>query len=167
MSLINNIKHFIGKVHERCGKKCVYASMASIAVISIVVWSFASHPVEDAGLNFDEGDRAINRSPAQTAGIPGDGDYEYTEASGHIGEKAKVRGTVLRVFTAKSGVTFFDFCEPYDDCPFSAVVFASDQPKFGDLSRYDGRSVILTGVIKSYNGQAEMVLSSPDQVTER
>jgi hypothetical protein len=90
-------------------------------------------------------------------------EFDYTEAPDHIGERATVRGTVLKTFTAKSGVTFFDFCQGFDACPFSAVVFASDLDKFGDLAKYE-RAVKLTGVIKSYQGSAEMVLNSPEQI---
>jgi len=90
-------------------------------------------------------------------------EYDYTEAPDHIGERAIIRGTVLKTFTAKSGVSFFDFCQGFDACPFSAVVFASDLDKFGDLAKYE-RAVKLTGVIKSYQGSAEMVLNGPEQI---
>ena len=69
----------------------------------------------------------------------------------------------MKTFTAKSGVTFFDFCQGFDACPFSAVIFASDLKAFGDLAGYQ-RTVKLTGVIRSYQGKAEMVLNSPDQI---
>jgi len=69
----------------------------------------------------------------------------------------------VKTFTAKSGVTFFDFCQGFDACPFSAVIFASDLKAFGDLAGYQ-RTVKLTGVIRSYQGKAEMVLNSPDQI---
>jgi hypothetical protein len=90
-------------------------------------------------------------------------EYDFTEAMDHVGEKAKVSGEVLRVFTAKSGVTFLDFCEDFSDCPFSAVIFASDAKKFSDVSKYQ-REVVITGVIKSYNGKAEIILKNPEQI---
>jgi len=90
-------------------------------------------------------------------------EYGYTEAPKHIGERATIRGTVVKTFTAKSGVTFFDFCQGFDSCPFSAVIFASDLGGFGDLKKYE-RAVKLTGVIKSYQGNAEMTLNSPEQI---
>ena len=91
------------------------------------------------------------------------GIYDFTEAVEHIGEKASVKGKVFRVFTSKSGVTFLDFCEKFDDCPFSAVIFASDLEKFPNVKQYE-RSMTLTGLIKSYNGKAEIILDSPDQI---
>ena len=90
-------------------------------------------------------------------------EYDYKDAPDHIGEHAIVKGTVLKVFTAKSGVTFFDFCTKFSDCPFSAVIFASDLAKFGDVKRYE-RAVKISGLIKSYNGKAEVVLDDPGQV---
>jgi hypothetical protein len=90
-------------------------------------------------------------------------EYGFSEALDHIGEKARVKGEVLRVFTAKSGVTFLDFCEDFSDCPFSAVIFVSDAKKFSDVSKYE-REVIITGTIKSYNGKAEIILKSPEQI---
>jgi DNA/RNA endonuclease YhcR with UshA esterase domain len=93
----------------------------------------------------------------------GDGDYDYTEAVDHIGEKATVTGTVQSVFTSKSGTVFFDFCENFQTCTFSAVIFASDVPKFKDLMQYE-REVKLTGIIKSYEGKAEIILNGPEQI---
>ena len=53
----------------------------------------------------------------------------------------------------KGGVSFFDYCKSSTKCPFSAVIFASDLDKFGDVSKYE-RSLEVTGVIKSYQGKA-------------
>lgn len=90
-------------------------------------------------------------------------EYDFTEAMDHIGEYAKVKGEVLRIFTAKSGVTFLDFCEDWSSCSFSAVIFSSDLKKFTDISQYE-RKVVITGQIKSYNGKAEIILKNPDQI---
>ena len=43
-------------------------------------------------------------------------------------------------------------------------IFADDVAKFGDLSRYTGHPVTVTGKITSYQSQAEMVLSDPSQL---
>ncbi|MFA6295407.1 MAG: phospholipase D-like domain-containing protein [Candidatus Paceibacterota bacterium] len=105
--------------------------------------------------------REANGDTADLAGkLP---EYSYTEALDHIGERAVVNGTVLKVFTAKSGVTFLDFCEDFKDCPFSAVIFASDLKKFPEASEYK-RNVAITGTIKSYQGKAEIILNNPEQI---
>ena len=90
-------------------------------------------------------------------------EYDYKEAINHIGERAIVKGMVVKVFTAKSGVTFLDFCEEFSNCPFSAVIFASDLKKFDDVQKLL-REVKITGLIKSYNGKAEIILNSPTQI---
>ncbi len=94
------------------------------------------------------------------------GTIDYTEATAHIGEYASVRGTLIETYTSKTSTVFLDFCENYKTCPFTAVIFADDAKKFGDLSRYEGSTVTLTGKIVSYQGKAEIILSSPSQISE-
>ena len=57
-------------------------------------------------------------------------------------------------------------CKNYKTCPFSGVIFADDAEQFGDLSRYAGTSITLTGKRVSYEGRAEIVLSSPSQLSQ-
>ncbi len=101
---------------------------------------------------------------AQAAAPLSAGDINYTEAVNHIGERARVHGTLVDAYTAASGTVFLDFCASYKSCPFSGVIFADDVKKFGDLSRYAGQKVILTGLISSYQGRAEIKLSEPSQL---
>ena len=93
------------------------------------------------------------------------GTIDYTEASAHIGDIASVRGTLVKAHTSSSGTVFLDFCANYKTCPFSGVVFADDAKQFGDLSRYNGETITLTGKISSYQGKAEIVLSDPNQIS--
>ncbi len=93
------------------------------------------------------------------------GTIPTTDAPKHIGETASVRGTLVDAYTSKSGTVFLDFCTSYKGCPFSGVIFADDVAKFGDLSRHDGHPVSITGKITSYQGQAEIVLSDPSQLS--
>jgi DNA/RNA endonuclease YhcR with UshA esterase domain len=113
----------------------------------------------------EDGGGSKNTSSAKSSGSDSGEiqDYDFREAIDHIGEKVRITGEVLRVFTAKSGVTFLDFCEDFSDCPFSAVIFASDAKKFPDVTEYE-REVTITGTIKSYNGKAEIILKSPEQI---
>ncbi len=106
---------------------------------------------------------SANSNASNLAHPIGDGNYDYTEAVDHIGEKATVTGTVQKVFTSKSGTVFFDFCDNFQTCTFSAVIFASDVLKFKDLTQYQ-RAVKLTGLIKSYQGKAEIILNGPEQI---
>jgi hypothetical protein len=93
------------------------------------------------------------------------GTIAHTEAPKYIGEYASVQGTLLRAYTSKSGTVFLDFCENYKSCPFTGVIFADDADKFGDLTRYQGKTITLIGKIVLYNGKAEIILSSANQLT--
>ncbi len=90
-------------------------------------------------------------------------EYDFMEAKDHIGENAIIRGKVVKTYTAKSGVSFLDFCSNYKTCPFTAVIFASDRDKFGDLKQFE-REVKINGLIKTYNGKAEIILNEREQV---
>jgi len=94
------------------------------------------------------------------------GTIDYTEAPAHVGDYASVRGTLVEAYTSASGTVFLDFCKSYKTCPFSGVIFADDAKKFGDLSRYAGSIITLTGKISSYQGKAEIVLSDPSQLSK-
>jgi len=91
---------------------------------------------------------------------------DYTDAPVHIGDYASVRGTLVDAYTSASGTVFLDFCKSYKTCPFSGVIFADDAKKFGDLSRYNGTVVTLTGKISSYQDKAEIILSDPSQLSK-
>ncbi len=107
-----------------------------------------------------------NSAAAGAAAFVSIGTIEYTEALKHVGKYASVRGKLIEAYTSKSGTVFLDFCENYKTCSFSGVIFADDVKKFDDLSRYNGTTVTLTGKIVSYQGKAEIILSSPTQISK-
>lgn len=94
------------------------------------------------------------------------GTIDYREAGGHIGANATVRGTLVEAYTSSTGTVFLDFCKSYKTCPFSGVIFADDVPQFGDLSRYVGTTITVTGTISSYQNKAEIILSDPSQLSK-
>ena len=106
-----------------------------------------------------------NSAAAGAAANVSIGTIDYTEAPRHVGEVASVRGTLVKAYTSASGTVFLDFCKSYKTCPFSGVIFADDAAQFGDLSRYEGSVVTLTGKVASYQGKAEIVLSDPSQLS--
>jgi hypothetical protein len=89
---------------------------------------------------------------------------DFHQASSHVGENGCVTGYVLRAFTSKAGNTFLDFCTDYRSCPFTAVIFASDHTKFGDLETLQGRQVELRGFVSTYHDQAEIIIHDPWQI---
>ena len=107
-----------------------------------------------------------NSAAAGAAANVSIGTIDYTDAPAHIGEYASVRGTLVEAYASASGTVFLDFCKSYKTCPFSGVIFADDVKSFGDLSRYNGTTITLTGKISSYQDKAEIVLSDPNQLTQ-
>ncbi len=93
--------------------------------------------------------------------------YSYTQAPQHVGETAHISGTVISVYTSKSGTTFFDYCVNYSGCPFGAVIFASAKQRFSSpLTAYQGENITVSGTITSYKGKAEIVLNKPSQISK-
>ena len=107
-----------------------------------------------------------NTAAANAAAPISIGVISTTDAPAHVGDLASVRGTLHDAYTSASGTVFLDFCASYKNCPFSGVIFADDAKKFGDLSRYAGQTITLTGRISSYQGKAEIVLSDPSQLSQ-
>jgi hypothetical protein len=81
-----------------------------------------------------------------------------------VGKGGCVTGLVLRVYTARTGNTFLDFCQDYRACPFTSVVFAADKNKFGDLGLMQGKRVEIRGDVINYQGRAEIIIRDPQQV---
>ena len=104
--------------------------------------------------------------PSETASSPKPSGqtYDYTEAKNHEGEFANVTGTVFQVYIAKSNTAFFDFCQDYKNCGFSAVVFSSALSHFSNIQQYEGKNITINGLIKDYQGNAEIIINSPEQI---
>lgn len=90
--------------------------------------------------------------------------YGIKEARTHIGETGCIKGEVVQVFTSAAGNTFLNFCSNYKSCPFSAVIFSSDSGEITNPQKYSGKNVEITGLIRTYQGNAEIILKSSDQV---
>jgi hypothetical protein len=89
----------------------------------------------------------------------------YNQAREHIGETRCVSGKVLRVKHGARGVTFFDYCEDFRVCPFTVVVFPGKLKDIGDVRQLENKTVEIHGVIKKYDGRAEIVLDHVRQLS--
>jgi endonuclease YncB( thermonuclease family) len=89
---------------------------------------------------------------------------DYTEAPNHIGEYACVSGKIDHVYTSRKGTIFLNFCPDYKTCPFGVVIFGSDAYKFSNPKQYEGQTLEITGLIKSYQGRPEIVLKDLGQI---
>ncbi len=88
----------------------------------------------------------------------------FSDAHQHIGKTQCVRGTIFNVKEGSKGVTFLDFCENFDTCPFTVVVFADDLKHVGDVRQLKGRMIEINGTVQDYDGRAEIILRHPRQL---
>jgi hypothetical protein len=88
----------------------------------------------------------------------------FAEAQKHIGETQCISGKVVRVETGSRGVHYLDFCEDYQSCPFSVVVFSSDLKNLGDVGQLAGKTIEIRGEVKEYDGRAEIILQKAMQL---
>jgi DNA/RNA endonuclease YhcR with UshA esterase domain len=88
----------------------------------------------------------------------------FSDAHQHIGRTQCVRGTIFNVKEGSKGVTFLDFCENFDTCPFTVVVFADDLKHVGDVRQLKGRTIEVNGTVQDYDGRAEIILRHPRQL---
>jgi hypothetical protein len=88
----------------------------------------------------------------------------FAEARHHLGKTQCITGTVMHVKEGNNGVTFLDFCENYETCPFTVVVFPGDLRRIGDVRQLSGRAVEIKGTVEEYDGRAEIILRHPQQL---
>jgi len=70
----------------------------------------------------------------------------------------------VQVKEGNSGVTFLDFCENYETCPFVVVVFQGDRRRLGDVRQLSGHAIEIKGTVEEYDGRAEIILRHPQQL---
>ncbi|MFM2082759.1 MAG: hypothetical protein RL380_1450 [Verrucomicrobiota bacterium] len=106
----------------------------------------------------------VAEAPKPEAAKPkASGTIDAKDAKDHIGETATVTGKVGRVTVSKKGDIFVDIGGVKPNAPFVAVAFGGAVPA-DDLRKFVGKQIAVTGLIKDYNGQAEIVLDSASQV---
>jgi RecG-like helicase len=87
------------------------------------------------------------------------------EAKAHVGEVATVTGKVASFRVTQKGDVFLNIGGTYPNQPFTAVCFQAAIPA-DDLKKFVGKTVKVTGEIKDYNGQIEIVLERASQISE-
>ena len=87
------------------------------------------------------------------------------DAPNHVGQNVTVEGTVSEVDHASSGnMTFIDMGGHYPNNTFAAIIFKDDAGKFPDVDTLNGKTIDVTGLIRLYQGRAEIILSDPAQI---
>ncbi len=90
--------------------------------------------------------------------------YPFNSAAEHLGEIACIRGKVVKLVIGSSGLHFLNFCEDYKTCPFTVVVFPRDLRDVGDIRTLEGKEIQITGKVKTYKGQLEIILRDRSQL---
>ncbi len=85
------------------------------------------------------------------------------EARQHKGERVTVRGKVADVHVTQKGDVFVNFGGRYPRAVFTAVCFQGAIPAT-ELTPLNGKTISVTGRIREYSGQVEMVLEAEDQI---
>ena len=86
----------------------------------------------------------------------------------HAGEIGIVEGVVVRTYYAQSSKgqpTFLNFHDPYEGY-FTAVIWGEDRDKFPSEPEtyYLNKNVKIKGLIETYKGAPEIVLTDPSQI---
>jgi len=95
------------------------------------------------------------------------------EAKNHIGERTTVYGTVVDTHYASGSSgkpTFLNMCYSYPNPNrFTVVIWDENRGKFSQPPEdyYDGKIIYVSGLIVSYEGAAEIEVTSPSQILEK
>ena len=91
------------------------------------------------------------------------------DAQKYIGEKKTVCGMVASATYAvrtKGQPTFLNLDQPYPNQIFTVLIWGSDRKKFSDPPEtfYKGKTICVTGPIKSFKGKPEIIVRDPSQI---
>jgi hypothetical protein len=109
-------------------------------------------------------DALANYHPSVAVRSLGPGVYTVREAAAHQGETAMVVGTVLTVHRTASGNIYLNFGADYPHQLFSGAVLNPSSTALRNLDSLAGKRVGIRGEIKIYKGQAEIVITSVEQI---
>ena len=91
--------------------------------------------------------------------------YTDAEAGKHVGEDATVTGKVINVSVIGSGTTFLNFGDRFPKNTFGGVIFAGKKDAVGDVKRYEGKEVAITGRIElDKSGKPQIVINTAEQI---
>lgn len=90
------------------------------------------------------------------------------QATSHVGEKAKVCGTVASakyVPRSRGMPTFLNLDKPFPDHIFTAVIWGHNRPRFPTPPEaLAGSFICVSGLITSYRNLPEIVVNDPSQI---
>ena len=92
-------------------------------------------------------------------------DYSAAEAGQHVGETATVTDKVERVNTTATGHTFMNLGGKDRATQFTVFIGARDAEAVGDVKKYEGKTVTVSGKITTHKDKPQIVVSSASQIT--
>jgi hypothetical protein len=92
------------------------------------------------------------------------------DAVKYIGKSATVCGLVASAAFAVGNLgtpTYLNLDKPYPDQPFTVIIWGDKRNKFPKPPEtfYNGKKICVTGTIAGYNGQPQMAITGPSQIT--
>jgi len=93
------------------------------------------------------------------------------EAQQHIGENQTVCGTVASTHYdrgTRGQPTFLNLDRPYPKQIFTVLIWGNNRALFNMAPEkyFSGKSICVTGIIKSYRGIPEIIVDNPSQIKE-
>ncbi len=94
------------------------------------------------------------------------------DAAKFIGQQKTVCGTVASAHFAarsKGQPTFLNLDKPYPKQAFTVLIWGSDREKFESPPEtlYSGKAICVTGMIKTYRGRPEIIVTQPSQIIQK
>lgn len=94
-----------------------------------------------------------------------------TEAKQHTGERATVCGAVASTRFAQRSCgqpTFLNLEKPYPNQIFTVLIWGDNRTKFGTPeTKYMSKRICVSGDLKEYRGEPEIIATDPSQIKEQ
>lgn len=81
----------------------------------------------------------------------------------HIGDSLIIKGYVADIYLSDK-VAYLNFENKFPKNVFTCTVFSGKMNEFGDLSRFKGKNVEVTGKISTYKNKPQIILNSKEQL---
>ncbi len=94
-------------------------------------------------------------------------EYTAAEAGQHVGETATVTDKVDRVNKAGGGNTFINLGGHDRGSQFTIFISGKDAEAVGDMSKYQGKTVSITGTITTFKDKPQIQVTAASQITEK
>ncbi|MEO8665423.1 MAG: hypothetical protein ABI462_07990 [Ignavibacteria bacterium] len=85
------------------------------------------------------------------------------EVKQHVGDSLNIDGFIADIYLSDK-VAYLNFENKFPKNLFTCAIFAGRMEEFGDLSKFKGKNVRVTGKITTYKNKPQVILNSKDQI---